>query len=351
MIARYVVVLSLILFVNAFTREYRTFTYVVDRTDHGQELVLKFDPFLQSFEETLKEFCSSYLLCRFENVDEIGPVAKVIYEEYENEVLGNIKEVYQRSTLSKSSEGFIAINWRYEWLDQADDLTVKAVLETKSDSERLWEILRQMTAARSVDMISDLEVLSSKWNVPLRMQVDSTPSELLEVAFTLFNRNYYDQSFVIASHLFLHQPELQGQDLISLVDSSTFYEFAVEDKLLLYTLLSELFQLRNELQGCVTLHAKTLILLSSQIIYSSDDDGQAVGQPIKGIDSFGAYLARIRTVLFMPILPSEFTSAVYHRSKMIADIEAITESIIAHNVTLPIQVFMEHKTTFMKSSL
>ena len=122
-------------------------------------------------------------------------------------------------------------------------------------------------------------------------------------------------------------------------NSQTVYQLDVGAQVSLFSLLSELFQLSNNALGSVAFHAKTLLLLSKQMIYSSDTNGNAIGPPKRGIDSLNAYLAKMRVLIFLPIVPSSFAIAIKHRVQMIADIDALTASIVANKaVRVPIQV-------------
>ena len=155
----------------------------------------------------------------------------------------------------------------------------------------------------------------------------------------MFNKNYYEHAFAIATHLYFQQQEFYNLKTPSLHSlTSTVYTLSNDHKLQLFTLLSELFRFSDNTAGAIAFHANTLILLSDILIYASDEYGQPVGSPIKGIDSVEAYIAKLRVVLFLPLLPSSFEVAISNRAIIIEDIKAITSLVLANNVSFPIQV-------------
>lgn len=327
----------------AFSRDLRSFSFVLDRSRLGQELIIKFDPFLQTFEEAVEEMCSTHVACQLESKEQLQRFVTLLQIEYANSVNENILKIYQQSIFSSSRDGRVSRIARYEWLDQADAITREDTLEIQRSTDELWLLLRHFPGDMDVAMLRELQNLAHKWGAQSYLHSRSTPAQLLEAAVQLFNSKYYEQSFAIASHVYFRQQEEEYQyqgttTLHSSKDPHTVYRLDVEAKLSLFSLLSELFQLRNDASGSIAFHAKTLLLLSTQVIYDSDANGHAVGSPRRGIDSLSAYLARMRVVLFMPILPSSFEVAIKHRADMIEDIDAITASILAHGVQVPIQV-------------
>ena len=315
---------------RAFTRDLRGFSSTIHRSSYGQELRIHFDPFLQNFDDAVKEICKNHLGCESED---IRPFVDALNIEYTTQINENIKKLLKRSPYSRSRDGRLHEQSRFEWLGQCDNSTFNEIMEIKQSSMKLWKILS--TPASATERVNQLQQIASELNI-YHLFGDGNPEDLLEAGFQLFNRNKYEHSLAIAIYLLFNQDEFSA--LSPFLLSSPTFELGIESKLVLFSLLSELYQISNDVEGVTVFYAKTLRLLSTQMLYAVDDGGQPFGQPIRGLDSLNAYLARMRVVLFMPILPSALDVALEQRINMISDIDSIASSIVAGNINVPIQV-------------
>lgn len=335
------------LHVGAYSRDERTFTYSVDDFNSGHELLLRFDPFLKYFDDSIQEICESYLRCEKDSVESFMDSLIV---DYKIEIRHKMQDVFRRSVFSSAHEGRTNAFSRYKWLDHADNATYHEVMTQKHTSEQLWAALwgpqtTSVSISKPTTNISHLSLheIVRKLSVEEYFLNDNPTSEgLLAAANRLFNKNQYESSFALAIYLFLHQKEYRSVmpplSVSQTKTKTTALELNVERKLNLLSLLSEMCQINNDVFGVITFYAETLMLLSSQAIYVADDFGLPQGPPIRGLDSLNAYLARIRVVLFMPILPSTYDIAAKQRAAMIDDINIITESILTKEINVPIQV-------------
>jgi hypothetical protein len=314
------------------SRDVRSFSYTVDRSSLGQELQIQFDPFLQNFEDSVLQVCSNHLSCK---VDTIQDFVKALSADYSDQVNENIVKIFERCFFATTKGSFHASS-RYSWLDQADEQTVKEANDIRTSSGRLWEVLQK---GLSTPNNAQLTRIATELEIQDFLHPRSTADDLLDAASRLFNMNYYEHSFAVATYLFWQQEEYSGKIIFQppTVSNVTF-KLDTSTQLALFPLLAELFQLNNNVEGTIAFYAKTLLLLSNQIIFSSDSNGLPTGQPVRGMHSLSAYLARVRVVLFMPILPDSFALALKHRAHMIEDIEALTTSLLANNVDVSIQV-------------
>lgn len=325
-----------LLSVSGSSRDARSFTFSVDQSRYNQEVSIRFDPFLQNFGDSLREICSSILSCKFESDENFQSAVSLLNAEYAQNINDRMIEMYHRSPYSTSQDGRIKQVSQNEWLGQADDSTVWESEGIDTMTARLRDGLQHISLL-DPPMTHELRAMAHKWGIQDCLHEGSTPLDLIDSAIRLFNNDQYQQSFVVASHLLLQQRECQGQTHLHSAKSEV-YNLDTQTKLSLFSLLSELFQLDDNVTGSTIFRAKTLILLSNQLIYATDEAGQAEGSPAKGTDSVDAFIARIRVIAYMPILPSVTSAAAAHRADIIEDIESLTLSFVASGATVPIQV-------------
>ena len=307
----------------------RSFLHTLS-SGRGYDIVVNFDPFLETVENILKSICENEDICLdAKHLDKIK-------DEYERSVNGDITAIIKESIFSLSSLDNTEEK-RFEWLIQADDKAYNESMAIRNDTLKMWKLLLSVQAGLGLTEQNEFLGLVDKWRVQSFFNVLDGDA-LLHASIELFNAHNYEMSYVVSIYLLLLQDETLSFTNILIPRKHSSFILSTDKILTLYSLLSELYQLKNNMLASISFQSKTLILLSKQLVYQSNSEGKAIGLPTNGIDTLPAFIARIRAVLFLPILPTTSEKAVANREKLLNDIKMLTGSFERSKKVFTIQV-------------